>query len=238
MSRWLSLALALTFAPAVLGQGTDEAQAEALERTMQKAIKRGQPSIACILISRSSIYQQLSGQSPDNSGKLGDFPTLAEDIPSAERQRLRQIRSGGPGLSQEAFGSNVVIDQGPYPYQLSRHSRRHQVFVRLPDGKSSYADIHAADPRSDMAILKVRDANLLPLSAITLGDASKIQRGQFRSDARQSDHGGRVRQRTAKRLVGNCQQRAARRQPGDARRIAAGRCSIMARCSKPIPIRN
>jgi serine protease Do len=54
-----------------------------------------------------------------------------------------------------------------------------KIFVRLPGGKASYADIHAADPRSDLAVLRLRDARLLPLSALALGDGSRIERGQF-----------------------------------------------------------
>jgi serine protease Do len=181
MLRWLSWAVLFGLAPSALGQGADEEQAEALQRTMENAIKRSRPSIVSILVSRSDIYKQLTGQGPSKSGKLGDFPALAEDIPSNERQRLRQKYDlADPAHIPEAFGSGVVVDPAGLVltnYHVIRDATR--IYLCLPDGKGSYADIHAADARSDMAILKVRDTQLLPMKAIKFGDASKVAPGQF-----------------------------------------------------------
>jgi serine protease Do len=179
----LALVFALGCIQAGLCQNADQEQAQALQRTMQKAIDQAQPSIACILVSRSDVYRQLTGQSTheDKTGKLGDFPPLGEEIPSAERQRIRQkFDLADPAHVPEAFGSGVVIDsQGLIltNYHVVRDATR--IFIRLPDGRGSYADIHAADYRSDLAVLRTRDARLLPLKVISLGDASKVQRGQF-----------------------------------------------------------
>ncbi len=179
----LTLVFALGFTHAGLCQDADQEQAQALQRAMQKAIDQAQPSIACILVSRSDFYRQLTGQAANenNAGMLGDFPSLGEDIPSAERQRIRQkFDLADPAYIPESFGSGVVIDpQGLIltNYHVIRDASR--IFIRLPDGKGGYADVHAADYRSDLAILRVRDARLLPLKAISLGDASKVQRGQF-----------------------------------------------------------
>ena len=65
-----------------------------------------------------------------------------------------------------AFGSGVVIDPDGLiltNYHVVQNATK--IFVRLAGGKSSYADIHAADPRSDLAVLKLLNANLPPLRA-------------------------------------------------------------------------
>ena len=62
-------------------------------------------------------------------------------------------------------------------YHVIRDATR--IFVRLPGAKAGYADIHAADPRSDLAVLRIRDSRLLPLPAVTLGESGVLQRGQF-----------------------------------------------------------
>src|SRR5262249_43594110 len=79
----------------------------------------------------------------------------------------------------EAFGSGVVID-GQEPliltaYHVVRGATK--VYVRLPGGKGSYANIHAADPRSDLAVLQL--ITKIPLKAIKFGDGGKVRKGQM-----------------------------------------------------------
>src|SRR5262249_34080205 len=79
-----------------------------------------------------------------------------------------------------SFGSGVVIDKDGLiltNYHVVQDATK--VFVRLPGGKSFYADVHAADPRSDLAVLKLLGPNVGPLKTITFGDADKLKRGHF-----------------------------------------------------------
>ena len=161
-------------------------QALALQKTLQKAITAAEPSIACILVSRSEAYQRAAGPktSADTSGKLGDFDPrefLGEEKSKEERDLLRRkFDLADPGYVPEAFGSGVVIDrQGLIltNYHVIRDATK--IFVRLPGDKSGYADIHAADPRSDLAVLRIRNSRVLPLQPLALGDGGAVQRGQF-----------------------------------------------------------
>ncbi|MGE3805399.1 MAG: trypsin-like peptidase domain-containing protein, partial [Gemmataceae bacterium] len=54
-----------------------------------------------------------------------------------------------------------------------------KIYVRLPGGKGSYVDIHAADPRSDLAILRVLDNSILPLKPIAITQDNKFRKGQM-----------------------------------------------------------
>jgi serine protease Do len=80
----------------------------------------------------------------------------------------------------QAFGSGVVIDAAGLiltNYHVVQDATK--IFIRLPGGKASYADIHAADPRSDLAVLRLLDPKAAPLQPLALGDADRLERGQF-----------------------------------------------------------
>src|SRR6516162_8387632 len=76
--------------------GDDDAQkALALQKVMQKVIAQVEPSVACILVSRSEMYQSLGlGPDKDHPGALGDFdpdilrskPGLSKDAPLWKRR--------------------------------------------------------------------------------------------------------------------------------------------------------
>jgi hypothetical protein len=69
-------------------QNTDLEQAEALQKTVKKALAQAEPSIACLLIARGELPQRLDGPT---SGP--GHPELAD-----------------PAHVPESFGSGVVID--------------------------------------------------------------------------------------------------------------------------------
>ena len=191
MRLW-NIALIVVLGGAAHASAQDDAdlrQAKALERTMEKNIELNESAIACILVSRSELYAEF-GQGPDKDrpGKLGifDFPTLQMNDrfkrETAEKQMHwpKLLDFTHPGFAPKAFGSGVVIDADGLiltNYHVVQEATK--IFVRLPGGKSGYADIHAADPRSDLAVLKLLNPNALPLKAISLGDADKLKRGHF-----------------------------------------------------------
>lgn len=159
----------------------------ALQNVLQKVIAQVEPSVACILVSRSDAYRSLGlGSDKDHPGRLGDFdPELLRSRPglSSHKDRLqwqRKLDLADPGHVPQAFGSGVVIDPAGLVltnYHVVQDATK--IFVRLPGGKGSYADIHAADPRSDLAVLRLLSAKLPSLRAIELGDAGRLQRGSF-----------------------------------------------------------
>lgn len=163
--------------------------AQAIEKTTQKLIEQNEASIACVLVSRSELYQEF-GQGPDKDrpGKLGAFDASAFKVherftklsEAEQKQWPKLLDFTHPAYLPRAFGSGVVIGADGLiltNYHVVQEATK--IFVRLPGGKSGYADIHAADPRSDLAVLKLLNPGALPLKAITLGDADKLRRGNF-----------------------------------------------------------
>ncbi len=119
-----------------------------LEQAMQEAIRRAEPAIACVLVSRSAD------------------PKQAEQV--SDRAQV-----------PESFGSGVVLDDKGLVltnYHVVRDATR--VYVRLPGNKGSFAEVHAADPRSDLAVLRLQDTGLA-LKALPLGDGGAVRKGQF-----------------------------------------------------------
>jgi S1-C subfamily serine protease len=144
----LAVLLGVLAASARGGDTPRLAEVLAVEEVMQEAIKKAEPSIACILVAR------------------------ADDLRNQDLENPRQVPEG--------YGSGVVVDDKGLiltNYHVVRDAVR--IFVRLPGDKACYADIHAADPRSDLAVLKVRDAKLLPLKALKIGDGGNVRKGQW-----------------------------------------------------------
>ena len=186
---WAGLLLLFGGAGVRAGDEADLAKALALQKVMQKNILQAEPAIACILVSRSERYEQL-GQGPDKNhpGKLGTLEskvlanTIETLVLSNEEKKacLKQLDFNDPAYVPRAYGSGVAIDASGLiltNYHVVQDATK--IFVRLPGGKHSYADIRAADPRSDLAVLKLLNPSVLPLKTITLGDADKVERGQF-----------------------------------------------------------
>jgi serine protease Do len=151
----------------------------AFEASLQQIIKQAEPSIACILVSRSEKYQELLGDTPpaDRPGELGGVripPGLQQE------RRIQRLQMADPGNVPESYGSGVVIDDRGLVltnYHVIRDARK--IYVRLPEGKGSYANIHAADSRSDLAVLRLLDPPNPPVRAIRFGDGRAVRKGQI-----------------------------------------------------------
>ena len=165
-------------------QDDDQVKLLALQKAVQKTIRENEASIACIIVSRSELYRKKPGASP---GKLGDFdPAEVEFEPgmsARERtQLLKKLDLADTNNFPAAFGSGIVIDAGGLVltnYHVVQDATK--LYVRLPGGKASYANIIAADPRADLAVLELisKIGPLKPVTLGELGEADRVERGQF-----------------------------------------------------------
>ncbi len=154
-----------------------------LQRAIHDVIDKAEPSVACILVSRSGKYADL-GEGPSSAipGKLGAFtPGRHERFADGVQIALvKRLNLADPEAVPESYGSGVVIDAGGLiltNYHVIEKATK--IFVRLPgDGRGSYADIIGADSRADLAVLKLitPPENLKP---IAIGDGSKARKGDW-----------------------------------------------------------
>jgi serine protease Do len=132
---------------------------EAVEAQLKETAATAGPSIACVVVSRSDFYPK--PVNPNNTpGKLGGFDPrefLKNDPTNKQRAELAQsLNLADPNtVPDHGYAGGVVIDPGYVltPYHVIDGAKR--VYVYLPGKHGSYADIHAADARSDLAILKL-----------------------------------------------------------------------------------
>jgi serine protease Do len=156
----------------------------ALQEAVHQSIERAEPAIACILVSRSDKYRLYTPAEPKSPGKLGRFDmrsaTLGVDRDSDEYKAIARLDLSDPNNVPESYGSGVVLDAKNGLVLTMAHVIRNatKIYVRLSGGRGSWADIHASDPRSDLAVLRLID-RVPNLKALTLGDGSKLRKGDF-----------------------------------------------------------
>jgi S1-C subfamily serine protease len=164
----------------------------ALQKHVHQVIDAAKPSVACVLVSRSEHYADFrQGPSAAGEGRLGEFrpPPTTRFVDAAHRELIRRLDLAHPDTVPDAYGSGVVIDDrglvltnyhviGDFERDAARVFAT-KVYVRLPGaGRGSYADILAADPRADLAVLKMIQppADLKP---VPIGDGGKVRQGDW-----------------------------------------------------------
>jgi S1-C subfamily serine protease len=178
----------LAWAGAVRGEEEPLKQALALEAAIVKAVAQAETSVTCILVSRSEAYRKWGDNhfGRREPGQLGGFVPPQpvggfRDVATADL--LKRLDLAAAEAVPDAYGSGVVIDSSGLiltNYHVVKDATK--VFVRVPNKGGWYADIHAADERSDLAVLKLIETSkspLVPLPVLPKGDAAKLKKGQF-----------------------------------------------------------
>jgi len=136
--------------------------------------------------SPSLSYNDLPIEAPVSGVQLPpgppDFVEAAKKItPSVvsvdQRKAARDLFSDRVVVEQTGEGSGVVISRSGL-ILTNNHVVAGADFltVRSSDGKSHSAKVVGADPRSDLAVIKINSNDLVPA---TLGDSGKLQVGQW-----------------------------------------------------------
>lgn len=161
MSRTVAIVAVLAF-PLVAFAA--EPNLKAIEEQIQKVTDAATPSVVSVVVSHSKAYAPVRNAKP---GQLG-VPDQ-NDLVVIEPFRPKWNRFQNPpppspldlsvpdNAADHLYGAGVVLDAREglilTPYHLIEGARK--VFVRGSNGKGSYADIHAADAKSDLAVLKL-----------------------------------------------------------------------------------
>lgn len=111
-----------------------------------------------------------------------DFRVAAKKvIPSVvsvdQYQRMQTIFGEDAGMQETGTGSGVII-AGDGTIVTNNHvvAGADRVRVRLSDGRSEDAQVLGTDPRTDLAVIRIKASGLSP---VELGDSSKLEVGQW-----------------------------------------------------------
>jgi serine protease Do len=131
----------------------------AIQVQTRKVIEAAEPSVVAVVVSRTPY----PGQSPEDiaRGVLGSYQSPSESrrfIPVPPE--LKRLDLADPGnVANNSYGSGLVLaDDGRVLTNYHLIDGATKIYVRGVGGKGGYADIHAADARSDLAVLKVHAA--------------------------------------------------------------------------------
>lgn len=171
----LTLLSVLASAPALPAQEpTKNELLKAVEKQLQAAHDTAGPCVACVVVSRSEKYPKHASDIP---GALGGFDPkqFLKDNPQATAAAARALDlSDVRSIPDHGFACGVVIDDKGLiltPYHVIDGATK--IYIHLPGRPGSYADIHAADARNDLAVLKL----VTPppgLRAIKFGDVRLV----------------------------------------------------------------
>ncbi len=156
MPRVLIVLLGLA-ATAALAQAADDRpvreKVRDVERHMKQIIDDAEASVVAISVSHSTRYP--GKIDPANPGKLGDYAT-PRGGPGGGAFDTKLDLGDLSNVADHPFGSGVVLDEDGLiltNYHLVEGARK--IYVRGARGLGSYANVHAADARSDLAVLKL-----------------------------------------------------------------------------------
>jgi len=171
---------------------TDRDLIEAVQRQVKAVAANADSAIACVVVSRSSLYP--NPHSPaDLPGQLGSFDRALFEQTSKRPDRVEVARrldlSNRDSIPDNTLGGGIVIDSSGLVLTLFHViDGATKIYVRLPGGKGSYADILAADARCDLAVLKLLQPpsglKAVPIANVktappAAGQTANVERGTF-----------------------------------------------------------
>jgi serine protease Do len=189
----MRLVVVLLFIIASAASADPPPEVIALQKHLHEVIDKAESSVACILVSRSEHYTDFNqGPSAARDGKLGEFrpPPANRFVNAAQLELVKRLDLARAENVPESYASGVVIDEkgliltnyhviGDVDQKDEARIVATKIFVRLNGtGRGSYADILAADPRTDLAVLQMirPPANL---RAIPIGNGGMVRKGDW-----------------------------------------------------------
>jgi len=165
----------LAMSTALRAQQPVKDDARALEDHVRKVVAQAEPAVVAVIVSHAK-YPRLPTDGPPRPGRLGKYldPPDNQGVnrfgPKDTGYDPKLDLSDPQNVADNLFGSGLVLDSSGLiltPYHLIEGATK--IYVRTSTGKGSYADFHAYDARSDLAVLKLIEPPA-GMKEIRLGD--------------------------------------------------------------------
>ncbi|HVM62260.1 MAG TPA: DegQ family serine endoprotease [Verrucomicrobiae bacterium] len=155
----------------------DTAALRALADTFGAVASRVGPSVVTVYSEKVIKFQR-----PDFSFPFGDnspFQWFFGDQ-NQQPQRPHPPRERQYRFSQSGIGSGIVIDkQGHILTNYHVVKEMDEIKVILPDKRTLDAEVVGTDPRSDLAVIKIKGDVPHDLAVATLGDSDNVRVGDW-----------------------------------------------------------
>jgi serine protease Do len=147
------------------------APARALSQGFREAVKAVQPAVVMIK-SESAMPVKMEGQTPGDDDSLGPFGNMPE------LRKFFKNMPRGPHHGQGGLGSGLIIDASGVILTNAHVVRDgREITVRLHDGREYKATKVHADPKADLAVLRIEGAE--NLTAAKLGNSDEMEVGDW-----------------------------------------------------------
>ncbi|WP_241646817.1 serine endoprotease DegP [Rosenbergiella metrosideri] len=172
----LSLALGSVSVSAAQTASADSQQMPSLAPMLQKIM----PSVVSISVEGSTTVKNQANQQFQQF--FGDMTPFCQQGSPFMNSPLCQTPNQGQGGQQEKFralGSGVVINAEKGYVVTNNHvvDNASKITVQLSDGRRFEAKVIGKDPRSDIALIQLKDAT--NLTAIKMADSDNLQVGDY-----------------------------------------------------------
>lgn len=172
----LSLALGSVSVSAAQTASADSQQLPSLAPMLQKIM----PSVVSISVEGSTtVKNQANQQFQQFFGDMTPFCQQGSPFMNSPLCQTPNQRQGGQQEKFRALGSGVVINAQKGYVVTNNHvvDNASKITVQLSDGRRFDAKVIGKDPRSDIALIQLKDAT--NLTAIKLADSDNLQVGDY-----------------------------------------------------------
>ncbi|HEN3252359.1 TPA: serine endoprotease DegP [Yersinia enterocolitica] len=179
----LSIGLAMGPVSSVVAAETASSSSQQLP-SLAPMLEKVMPSVVSINVEGSAQVSNASGIPPQFQQFFGDDSPFCQDGSPFQGSPMCQ---GGPGSKGgapskqdfRALGSGVIIDAAKGYVVTNNHvvDNATKINVKLSDGRSYEAKVIGKDPRTDIALLQLKDAK--NLTAIKIADSDQLRVGDY-----------------------------------------------------------
>jgi len=185
--RKLSLLICLVLALSSGISSADEldplAIAQAIEKHYTTIIERASPSVVAVANIEPSRLRRPEEVPFKRQLPIGDMRNLHD--PTSPDFIPKQFGAGvviahGENSAERSILTNFHLIRGGAPVGATSSTDFNRIFVYFSDHRTAEAQILAADPRSDLAILKLLDnshIDMAKLPGLALGNATGVKKG-------------------------------------------------------------
>ena len=177
-----SLFLLLTL-PAMVGPGPMPLESVAAVppagmQTFADIVQKVTPAVVNVAVVGGTEGGKREGRRPLPPGPFGGPPGGGEEPPGMEPPGPPPMPPGPHGRPDQSAGSGVIID--PTGYILTNNhvvDNASEITVTLNDSREFKAKVVGADPKTDLAVIKIDGADNLP--ALKWADYERLRVGDF-----------------------------------------------------------